>query len=70
MTIGLRSNDLESARRARVYQGSYIGTTGWFARHRVKLAVFSDCPDNLLNLNKPEERAILNAKLDDKGGQP
>lgn len=35
----------------------------WFARHRAVAADFSDCPDTFLNVNRPEERAALEARL-------
>ncbi len=35
----------------------------WFARHRTALADFSDSPDIFLNINTPEERAELEAKM-------
>jgi molybdenum cofactor guanylyltransferase len=35
----------------------------WFARHRVARADFSDRPDTFLNVNTPEERAALEAKI-------
>lgn len=34
----------------------------WFARHKVALADFADRPDVFLNINTPQERAVL-AKL-------
>jgi molybdenum cofactor guanylyltransferase len=35
----------------------------WYARHKVALADFRDCPDTFLNINTPQERATLAARL-------
>ncbi|MGH8501914.1 MAG: molybdenum cofactor guanylyltransferase MobA [Gammaproteobacteria bacterium] len=35
----------------------------WYALHRVAIADFADCPDAFLNVNTPEERAALEARL-------
>lgn len=35
----------------------------WFGRHRVVDVDFSDCPDTFLNINTPEERATIEARL-------
>lgn len=37
----------------------------WFARHRVADVDCSDCPDTFLNINTPEERAAIEARLQD-----
>lgn len=36
----------------------------WYARHRVALADFSDCPEVFMNVNTPEERAAVEARLE------
>lgn len=35
----------------------------WFARHRVARADFSDCPDAFVNVNDPDERRAVEARL-------
>jgi molybdopterin-guanine dinucleotide biosynthesis protein A len=35
----------------------------WFARHPHVAADFSDCPDTFINVNSPEERQMLEARL-------
>lgn len=35
----------------------------WFARHRLALADFSDCPESFANVNDPGERRALEAQL-------
>jgi molybdopterin-guanine dinucleotide biosynthesis protein A len=35
----------------------------WYARHRMALADFSDSPDTFLNVNTPDEREALEARL-------
>lgn len=35
----------------------------WFERHTVALADFSDCPENFMNVNEPEDVAILESAL-------
>lgn len=35
----------------------------WFARHRVALADFHDCPESFLNVNDPDEHRALEARL-------
>ncbi len=35
----------------------------WFARHRVATADFSDCPESFINVNDPDERRALEARL-------
>lgn len=35
----------------------------WFARHRVATADFSDCPDAFINVNDPDERRAVEARL-------
>ncbi len=45
----------------------------WFARHRMGLADFSDCPEAFTNINTPGERAAAEAGLSgqgDPGGRP
>lgn len=39
----------------------------WFARHRLAIADFSDCAENFLNVNNPQERAALEARLAGQG---
>jgi len=36
---------------------------GWYARHRLALADFSDSPDTFLNLNTPEDRIVLESRI-------
>ncbi len=35
----------------------------WFARHRVALADFHDCPEAFVNVNSPDEHRALEARL-------
>jgi molybdenum cofactor guanylyltransferase len=35
----------------------------WFARHRVALADFGDCPESFANVNDPDEHRALEAQL-------
>ena len=35
----------------------------WFARHRVALADFRDCPEAFINVNDPDEHRALEARL-------
>ncbi len=35
----------------------------WFARHRLAVADLSDLADNFLNVNDPQERSVLEARL-------
>lgn len=35
----------------------------WFARHRVALADFRDCPESFVNVNDPDEHRALEARL-------
>jgi molybdenum cofactor guanylyltransferase len=39
----------------------------WFARHAVVNVDFSDCPEAFLNINTPDERAAIEARLGDAG---
>lgn len=39
---------------------------GWFARHRVADVDFSDCSDAFLNINTPDERATIEAQLEER----
>jgi molybdopterin-guanine dinucleotide biosynthesis protein A len=41
---------------------------GWYRQHRMATADFSDCPENFLNINEPAERAQLEERLKDRGG--
>jgi len=35
----------------------------WYARQRMQLVDFSDRPDNFLNVNRPEDRDLLEARM-------
>ncbi len=55
-------------RRLREDLDAYLAAGGrkidrWFARHPHATADFSDCPDTFINVNSPEEREMLEARL-------
>lgn len=55
-------------RRLRADLETYLAAGGrkidrWFERHRHVAADFSDCPETFLNVNSPEEREALEARL-------
>lgn len=35
----------------------------WFARHKVAIAYFADKPETFINVNDPQERAVVEARL-------
>jgi molybdopterin-guanine dinucleotide biosynthesis protein A len=35
----------------------------WYGQHRMQLVDFSDRPDNFLNINRPEDRDVLEARM-------